>query len=415
MTIFTPAPRLVDLDRSDLETGGAQVDQTAAIALEAQWLAYIRDSGSAVPTAGRNYLGGDVTDAYITPAPGSDLMWIGADWFDSGVGAVDGATDLFTGAALPVRNGAITQINPGTFTGSVQSYAVGSSGVWMDATTQGGLPAQRHWWPIAAIDDNGTMRIMCWRVQTDATTPHGTLLECDLVTLNIFLGYDSHVALGIGAAGADRFWACGMFRDTAHTYIYGMQFVPDFDGRATPGSATPNYVMGDPQNHYSLTRVARVANGSLTTFASWEYWTGAAWVSGITNAAPMVDSTGVPVRGDMGVKKIRDGHYVAVAHRLTDTHLDVYRGETPQGPWTAISRVPLPTQGHEVHDGVTQVGQLCKIIPSSATTGVPAEHSVAMVSRNLITPTGGYSIGGTAWTDINIRRFCPQFVIVPNL
>lgn len=394
--------------RSSLESLGAQVDQSTARTLEARWLQFIRDAGSGSPPSGWNYLGGDVTDATFF-ASSNDALWLFADGFDAGPGAVN-ASDLYTTTVLPQRNGLIREDNAGTFVGAAQHYVSGTSGLWIDADSQGGH-AGRHWWPIAGIDDGGTYRVACWRVQDGLGPPHGTLQEVDIVTISAFLTYTSHTATGLGAL-TDNFWVSGMWRDTTHTFVYAMEFVPPFDAR-TSGGSEPNYVLGDPENHYSLTRLARVTNGSLLTVASWEYWNGSTWVSGATNATPLLDIDGNEIRGDAGIKKINNTHYLLVAHALLDSHLDVYKAAAPQGPWTAISRVPLPVQGHSVNGPNTfEVGQLCKILPTQV-QAPPAEHSIAVISRNTIVPSVGYS-AEEPFTSRNIRRYCPQFAVIPH-
>ena len=80
---------------------------------------------------------------------------------------------------------------------------------------------------IAAFDDAGTNRILCWHVNGAASTPYGTLLDTHIVALTAFGTYASHVATGLGAS--DIFWGDGLLRDTSFTYIYGEQFVPDYD------------------------------------------------------------------------------------------------------------------------------------------------------------------------------------------
>jgi hypothetical protein len=269
-------------------------------------------------------------------------------------------------------------------------------------------------WPIAGIEDGaGTYRVACWQVNRNDPpgAPHGALVDSVIVTTG-FLSYSSHISTGLGAL-TDNFWVCGMFRDTSFTYILGMQFVPPFDARGTVTPTAANYVFTDPQNHYSLTRLARMPNGQLLTVANWTYWDGTSWVAGVTNATPLQDAAGNEIRGDAGIRKISDSHYLLVAHALTDTHLDVYKAAAPQGPWTQISRVPLATQGHSVNGPNTfEVGQLCKILPTQV-QAPPAEHSIALISRNTIVPTVGYS-AEEAFTLRNIRRYAPQFAVVPH-
>jgi hypothetical protein len=396
--------------RAALESRGAQIDQTAAIAVRTRFLDFYRDAGSGAPTATWNNLGGDVTDAKHI-ASSDDVIWVGADWFDAGVGAV--VNDLFTTTPLPQRSGAIIAPTPGTFAGATQLYASGASGVWLDAVVQAGLPAGTILWPIAVIDDANTIRVACWHVESPGANgePHGRLIDSIIVTLHVFLGYTSHVACGFGAL-SDDFWVCGMWRDSdGFTYINGMQFVPSFDARTTGNPTAPNYVLDDPDNHYSLTRIARVANGSLNTVASWTFWDGSSWVAGVANAVPIEDIDGNPIRGDMGIRKVTTDRYSAVAHKLTDGHLDTYAATAPEGPYWPTARVPLPEMGRDIPGGRT-VGQLCKILPPQVATP-PRRCSIAMVSQNLIDPAVGYSVT-PPWTEVSIDTFAPVFVAFPD-
>lgn len=387
------------------EQRGALIDQTAAQALEERWLNVIRAAGSGSPPATWNYLGGDITDVINTPG-GDDLAWIGADWFDG----TTIANDAFVGTALPVRNGIFVEGTPGTFTGAIQLYQTGSSGVWLNAVAQGGLAAGTIWWPIAGLNDNGTFRVMCWHVDSAATSPYGTLLDSHIVTVNTFGGYVSHTATNLGSNG--KFWIDGVFRDTTHTYIYGEEFRPSYDARRTDGNTdAANYAKDWPelQNHGTVKRVARVTNGQLTTVANWTFWDGASWVTGAGNATPMVDTDGVPIYGDAGVVKVATAHYLLASHQLTDGYVNVYKASEPRGPWGQIARVPAPGQGVIQVDGPVQIGQLTKFVPT-ATQAPPTGHRIVMLSRNQVPAVSA----GNGLVGRNIRAYAPQFVVVPE-
>lgn len=395
--------------RSTLETLGAQVDQTAAIAVRTRFLDFYRDAGGPAPTATRNNLGGDVTDVKHI-ASSDDVIVVGADWFDSGINAV--VNDLFTTQPLPQRSGGIIAPTPNSFVGATQLYASGFSGVWLDAVAQAGLPAGTILWPIAVIDDANTLRVACWHVESPAANgaPHGRLIDSIIVTLHVFLGYQSHVSCGFGALSND-FWVCGMWRDdNGFTYVNGMEFVPRFDARTTANPAAPNYVLDNPDAHYSLTRIARVANGSLNTIASWTFWNGSGWVPGVANAVPIKDIAGNPIPGDMGIRKVTTDRYSAVAHPLTASHLASYASTVPQGPYWPTALVPLPEMGRDIPGGRT-VGQLCKILPPQFATP-PRRCSFAMVSQNVIGLTG-YSVT-PPWTRVAIDTFAPVIVAFPD-
>lgn len=386
-------------------TAGASIDlvtrrpdQTAADTLEARWLDLVRLAGSAAP-GGYTYLGGDVTDVYAA-ADGS-LVWVGADWF---AGTTVEADDTYAGTALPVRNGAAEADADGTFTG--QLFASGASGVWLDAVGDGGLTAGTHWWPIAAFLDGATERVLCWHVDPTGG-PYGLLLDSHLVALDGSRGYASHVATGLGAL-TDAFWLDGVVREATYTYLYGEQFVPDYDADTDDDGSVPNYGQGsgDVGRHYTLKRVARAATGTVTTVAGWEYWNGTAWVADPVDAAPMVDANGYELHGDTGIKRLGEGSYLAAAHSLIEQHVRVYTATAPQGPWTLIARVPVPRQG-ETYNGGLQIGQLAKLVPDAVKpAGTPSGTEVVLLSRNLLEPTGDFA-------DRSILGYAPQFVVVP--
>lgn len=374
------------LDRSDVEAisqaaVGATVSQTTAGVITTRWLAFIRDCGSASPDhASFQYLGGDVTDVFVIPTT-DDVLWIGADWFDGTT--VSASTDLYEGDALPVRNGAVQETTPGTF--AVQFHKVGSTGIWLDAVADGGAASGRIWWPLCIVNDGGTMRVGCLLVDP-SIGPYGTIEASHIVTLNGLGGYASHVNVGITGFEID-----GMWRDTSHTYIV--------DERTVAGVLGSKHI-----------RLARVANGSLATVASWQFWDGTAWVSSPAASAPLVDSVGDTIVGDADIAKIGTGHYMLVNHfPVGGSHLDVYRSTVPQGPWERYVRVPLAGSIGGKPNGGLQIAQIPRILDSGCLAGSeapPAEHSMVMMSRNLLGPTD-------VFTARNIRRYAPQFVVVP--
>lgn len=385
---------LTDIERLDLEIAGGAVDQAAARALEARWLAYIRTAGGASPPSSWKYLGGDVTDCVVNNS--GNPTWIFCDGL---AGTTVTSADTYTGAALPFRNGCIFEATPGSFSAATQ--VIVSNNMWLDAIAQGGLPAGTHWWPIAALNDNGTIRVACWHTDGASATPYGTLLDTHIVTLNGYGTYGSHVQLGLGAV-TDSFWVDGLVKNGAYVYIYGEEFHPDYE--VAYGTTDPP----GPHDSYTLKRVARVETANLLNVSAWRFWDGTGWASDPTAAVPLVDTAGDPVQGDAGVKKLGTGRYLLAAHRLADTHLDVYRSSTPQGPWERLCRVPLPVQGRSV-DGGVQCGQLVKILPTQVQAPPSVEHSLAIVSRNVLGGPGGSTAGR------NIRRYAPQFAVIPHL
>lgn len=372
-------------DDDEFEVIGAAVDQTSARVLEARWLAFIRDCGSASPShATFQYLGGDVTDVFNVPGS-DDILWIGADWFD-GTTVVTGS-DTYAGTALPVRNGAVQENTPGTF--GIQLHRTGNTGVWLDAVADGGNPTGYIWWPLCVTADGGTnVRVGCLLVDP-SVPPYGRIVSSQIVTLNLFGTYGSHVDLGITDFQID-----GMWRDTTHTYVLDEP------------SILPIVTLGE-----KTTRIARVVNGSLLTVAAWEFWDGASWVADPAARAPLVDTSGNVIRGDSDIAKLGENRYLLVAHfPVGGEFLDVYKSSQPQGHWAPIARVPLPSIGHIINGG-EQVAQIPRIIDSTllanAAERPPAEYSTVVLSRNLVTPTDSMTV-------MNIRRFAPLIVNVPN-
>jgi hypothetical protein len=359
--------------------------------LRDRWLRYIRRAGSGTPPATWKFLGGDVTDCVVN-AQGKP-MWIGADWF---AGARVKANDTYAGNALPFRNGAIFEPNPGSFSGAFQILT--TRNLWLDGAALGKLASNTHWWPIAACCDRttGKTHVACWHTRDFDGTPYGTLLDNHIITLNGYATYASHVRQRVPV---DNFWIDGLVQGSQYTFIYGEQFFPDYED---------HYGIGDPENHYTVKRVARVPNGQLTNIPAWRYWDGHGWVADIDAAVPMVDTvSGLPVQGDAGVKGIAAGHWLLAAHRLAGPNLDVYRSANPQGPWEPIAAVPLPGQGAAVYGG-TQVGQLVKILPRQV-LAPPVGSSIAIISRNVLNGGNLSSLAGRT-----IQTYAPQFAVIPN-
>ncbi|MGH9032875.1 MAG: hypothetical protein ACRDZV_12175, partial [Acidimicrobiia bacterium] len=300
------------------------------------------------------------------------------------------------------RNGAIVEEPPGgTF--SFQVYQTGSSGIWLAAVAQGGLPADRVWWPMTLAQDaavnGGNVVVGALLVDADAQTAAGfQLLDSHLILLHLFLGYSSHVATGLDPR---LFQVNAIRKDATHFYILGQELDPPVD----PAVGEPSYLAGDLatlRTHRSYTRIARVPLAQLTTVASWQFWSGTAWVAGLANAARLVDVDGTPVNGPGCIHLTPDGRWIFAAMALGDTHLDVYDADAPQGPWRRHARVPVPTAGKPAEGGI-EVGWHTKIVGHLA---APAEHSIVSLTMAVL------NLAGTG-QGINIRRTCPQHVAIP--
>lgn len=386
---------------STLETLGAQVDQAQGQTVRNRFLALIRDVGDgSLPAGGLRYSGGDVTDGLLSAA--GTVLWTMADWLST----LTVANDLWTSNPPfgPLRNGVLAESVPGTFSSQVYAGAVGQSN-WLDAVTQGGLPAGHLWWPLTVVQDaNDVVHVGAWFVDSTITAlaPYGTVLDSHIVTLSIFASHASHTATNIGPADKTFFVQC-MRRAAPHIFILGAEFQPPFERTVAGG---PSYAFGDLATLQGqadiVTRIARAPDTALTNVAGWEFWDGAAWVPGVANAAPLETTDGTVIHGSAGIHQVKTGHWLMVAHQMVDTHLDVYSASQPQGPWTPVARVPLPTIGVDISGGST-IAWHCKIVGHLT---APAEHSVAMLSA-------WWAGQPASLIGENIRRFTPLFVVVP--
>jgi len=374
-----------DLTAEDqrLEGVGSGTSNTAARKLEERWLSILRESLSGAPrNVAFHYGGGDLTDVALVA--GGTRLWVGADWFDGGT--ID-SDDTYNSTLLPVRNGALQEAIPGVFTTAL--HRTGSSGIWLDAVLDGGAPVGRIWWPLCIIDDGGTNRVGCLLIgPPDAENPFGVVEAGHIVTLTAFGTYASHIVIPFEDFEVDTF-----LRDTTNTYIFSEHHPEGAELGA------------------KRTRVARVANGSLLTTASWTFWNGSGWSSSDSDAVNLSNSDGREIVGDGSVAKIGTDHYVMINHATIDSpYLDVYKSTVPQGPFTRIARAPLPTIGQPVHGG-TQIAQLPRIIPvnvlANSSEASPKGYSVAMTSRNILGATDAMSTH-------DIRCYAPLFVEFPH-
>lgn len=390
-----PPQVLPEQTYTTLEARGVAVPQTAAETEAERWRVNIRAASNPVTPSWFRQLGGDWTDGETLP--NGDRIIIGSDIF-AGATVV---SDLYVGSALPVRNALLYETPAGTF--NRQNYLSGNSGVMWEPN-QGSHPG-RWYWPIACEMDPGNvdrLMVAAWLVNTaTATAPYGRLEDTHLLSCSLAFGGAVAQTFAFGHAGAGphllKFWP-----DATHIYSLWEDFYPDYD----PAVAGPTYGQGDydeVRHHHTRVKLARCTHADFDVIANWRWWDGSTWVVGNATAVYLRDVDGYPIPGDLDVTQVADGTMRMVSHALTDDHVTVWSADTITGPWTPIARVRALGMGTAVNGGI-QVGQFVRFVEHVA---APAEHSVVALALNLLNPTG--VIAGR-----NIRRYAPQFVVVPH-
>jgi hypothetical protein len=220
----------------------------------------------------------------------------------------------------------------------------------------------------------------------------GAFVESHIVSLNAFGLYASNIQTNTG----NKFKITCMRRADGFVYIVGDESFRNATDQLLGGLEAVRTL------DYAAHRIARVPDAQLSTMSAWEFWNGTTWQSNVANATPMVDIYGQVIRGPAGISKAPGTHWLLAAHQYVDTHLSVYRSANPQGPWEMIARVPVPYAGVVVGGGST-AGLHTKIIEHLA---APPEHSIAMMTMTLLEPTATIP-------NLNIRRWTPQFVVIP--
>jgi hypothetical protein len=386
----------------DLESVGAQVDQTAGRVERDRWLALIRDAGSTTPNHETlRYIGGDASDSVKTTT--GAVLWVCADYFarPGSSETVNQNTDVyainpFTGLR---RNGLIVEASPGgTFTQQV--YRAPFPSDWINAEADGGHPATHNWWPSTIIQQGEVTYVACIFVEIPAVGTVWGFREHDihLVELNMFGLYQNHIPLGLDPR---RFRLETLRKDATHFYIVGSEVIPPIDA----ATGNPAYAVGDLatlRGQRAVVRIARVPIGQLTAVANWRFWNGVEWVEGLDNAEPLRDVHGYVVDGQSSIHQVTAGRWILVTTKLADTHLSVYNAAVPQGPWRLHARVPVPVSGKYVESGLS-VAWHPKVIGHLA---APPEHSVASLIMFITGMVGTFQ-------GINVRRVAPQFIVVP--
>jgi hypothetical protein len=172
-------------------------------------------------------------------------------------------------------------------------------------------------------------------------------------------------------------WGTSVMQSGGYTYVYGSDF---------------NY----SANAFYGMKIARVALGQSLNLSAWQYWNGSQWVSGESNAVPVVTLTvltGVmPNPGGSG--------FVAASipgSVYTDTTVDLSYACSPEGPWTT----PQP-----VYD-IPQVNQYPNEVAYMSTF-----HPELSEDGNLVISYSIDSMGGLSALEQNVHQYQPQFLDV---
>jgi hypothetical protein len=203
-----------------------------------------------------------------------------------------------------------------------------------------------------------------------------------------FTGQSGIAVLSIGASGLPTFlsvtpvptdsstqWGNAIMQSGSYTYIYGADL-----------NASANVFYG--------MKVARVPLGDSLDTGAWQYWNGAQWVSGESNAVAAQTVTVLT-----GVTPQPDGiGYMAVSipgWTGGDTSVDLSYACSPAGPWSAPAPVYTIPQ-------ISQYPDELAYIPTFHPE-LSAQGSVA-VSYNINTTAG------LATLEKNVHQYQPQFL-----
>jgi hypothetical protein len=388
---------------------GAQVPQGIAIDYRALWRAFIADAGSASPSnASRRNLGADFVD--VIDAGGGSRLWIGSDAWAGGAGTIVGGR--YTQDLVPFRNWMAQETN-GVLGGQLDhDGGAATTREWLDADDPGpGEPAGYYWWCNSGFRvDTGnpfsSVHVACTLLDAAAlAAPDFGAVASSIVTLGLFGTYASHVNVSWGPDA--NFWLHSLRHDTDDDMVYGTGLVIDLSLTEFPDTLAEYQAFGTTTGR----KLGRVPLAEVTTEASWEFWTGAAWSSDPADAIEMLDTAGAVAYGMTGNPiKLADGAWLNVGRAsVLDPFLDVWRDEDdtdpgPTGPWRKLCRIRIPG----VADGTAGTGHQAShhatIVPHIAAS--TAGHSVAMCTFVSVLHDTMVGISTDAWT--------PQFVVVPH-
>jgi hypothetical protein len=167
-------------------------------------------------------------------------------------------------------------------------------------------------------------------------------------------------------------------------------------GNAVMESGDYNYIFGNystvPGTFMDM-KVARVPVGQSLNTSAWQYWNGAQWVSGESNAAPMATTnqlTGVTTQPD-------GGGYIGVSTTPSTaaTSVELSYACSPTGPWTA----PQPVYS------IPQVRLFNNVMAY-----IPTFHNELSSNGNLVVSYNINSLTGLSALEQNVHQYQPSFL-----
>jgi hypothetical protein len=383
-----------NLGEYQLELDGEAIEQSQSPDYGQLWVDYIADAGSESPTGNRRILGGDCVEIVQTGADG--FLWLWLDVWAAGTGAVEDE-QYTTNNLLPFRNAVAGESPAGTL--GTQVFESGSN-EWLDPAVAG-YPDSYVWWPTGGVRPGltGSTYVVA-HLLDGAHSSEGNfgVVGTSLITLTLFATYQSHVQLDFGTQA--NFWLTRLREDDDFVYGWGVALNQN---PAPQGYDFASWAEPSGGGH----KVARVATADLLDGGEWTFWNGADWVTNPRDAVLVEDTDGNPILGFTGTPyKVDTDHWINVGRtHVLDTYVDVWRADAPEGPWTKISRVPVPRVNDEVQAGYRQISHHTTIIPHAT---APADHSIAMLTSTVL-GSGGFEFDGA-----DIRCFSPQFVVIPH-
>jgi hypothetical protein len=302
-TAVDPAPIVAQL----LARAGSW-DQQPAAAQMARWVDYVRSDPTFIDPG--HYRGGDASIS--VPLPDGRIAW----WFaDSSNDRIDLADWTFDVGAGLVNNSLVID-DGGAFVG--QHYASGTTGPAIVP------PEPDTWyWPLDGTIVGGQIRLLCSHLEASGG-PFPTTLDRRILTIDP----DDFSVIATTSGIAAFFSADEIFFDNDRVYIYGLD----------PG--------GD------RTLLARAPAGTLTDLGTWQVWDGDNWSDDPDAAAPIEDTSGVPLaHGGAGTTRRTRAGFLRAVKALFTPEMRIYRSGWPQGPWEPYQTISTPDTGSERYGG----------------------------------------------------------------
>ncbi|HTE57922.1 MAG TPA: hypothetical protein VK694_04205 [Verrucomicrobiae bacterium] len=238
---------------------------------------------------------------------------------DTGIGSVD-SDDTYANVAV-TRNSMIIQNADLSFAGQHYSGAPGNTPPFMpNQTTYPG----RWYWPLGCMVENGRLHVLAPLLAGSGfgTSEDQHIISMDASTFAIL----STTSLGL---------------------------IPEF---------SPIHLVPDPISGYtyvttdSPSGMGRVPSGQLLNPSAWQAWNDSAWVSDLSQVAPLVDTNQTPIvvgpfGDDIAMRRTSTGFVLAVVGAF-GAGIELYRSALPQGPWEHYRSVVIPLAG-ELYEGTT--------------------------------------------------------------